>query len=169
MDARTVVEMEVGDRVERLAAGFFFEQIARAQLFHRLAQCFRKLRVARPAGARERCGEPAPKLPLDAERLKQVAINLIRNALEAMPDGGNVVVEDGLLDGSACLRVRDDGPGLPKGHTPGVGLRSMRERAAELGGRCTAQNGTNGGTRVCAWLPIARDGSGGTAANPDRG
>jgi len=57
MDARTVVEMEVGDRVERLATGFFFQQIARAQLFHRLAQCFRKLRVARPAGPRERGGE----------------------------------------------------------------------------------------------------------------
>lgn len=33
-----------------------------------------------------------------------------------------------------ALEVLDDGPGLPAGYRPGAGIRSMRDRAAELGG-----------------------------------
>jgi signal transduction histidine kinase len=36
----------------------------------------------------------------------------------------------------------------------GIGLGSMRERAAELGGRCEIEPGPAGGTRVQAWLPL---------------
>ena len=47
--------------------------------------------------------------------MKQVVINLVRNAIEAMPDGGTVEVESGLVDGRALLVVKDTGPGLPEG------------------------------------------------------
>jgi signal transduction histidine kinase len=50
--------------------------------------------------------------------------------------------------------VSDDGRGLPSGPRPGVGLASMRERAAELGGTCTIQPNPPGGTRVLAHLPL---------------
>jgi len=115
---------------------------------------------------RERCGEPAPKLPLDAERLKQVAINLIRNAIEAMPDGGNVVVEDGLLDGSACLRVRDDGPGLPEGidvfqlfvttkpKGTGLGLSIAQQFVAEHGGDIAVSSQPGQGAAFTVRLPL---------------
>lgn len=115
---------------------------------------------------RERCGEPAPKLPLDAERLKQVAINLIRNALEAMPDGGNVVVEDGLLDGSACLRVRDDGPGLPEGidvfqlfvttkpKGTGLGLSIAQQIVSEHGGDIAVTSKPGQGAEFTVRLPL---------------
>jgi len=53
-----------------------------------------------------------------------------------------------------CLEIVDDGIGLPKVPRAGVGLTSMRERAAELGGTCTAERGPNGGTRVEARLPL---------------
>ena len=36
----------------------------------------------------------------------------------------------------------------------GVGLSSMRERAAELGGWCTVETLASGGTRVRAYLPL---------------
>ncbi len=39
----------------------------------------------------------------------------------------------------------------------GVGLSSMRERAAELGGTCTVEAPASGGTRVRAYLPCGRD------------
>jgi two-component system NarL family sensor kinase len=53
------------------------------------------------------------------------------------------------------LEVVDDGAGLP-GILPsaGVGLGSMRERAAELGGSCEVLGGRDGGTRVRAVLPV---------------
>jgi signal transduction histidine kinase len=52
------------------------------------------------------------------------------------------------------LEIIDDGIGLPRQHRPGVGMNSMRERAAELGGTCVVEPGTGGGTRVLACLPL---------------
>jgi signal transduction histidine kinase len=65
------------------------------------------------------------------------------------------------------IEITDDGIGLPTNITPGVGLRSMRERAEELGGSCVIESGKNGGTRVLACLPIGE--YDGTFAHPDRG
>jgi len=65
------------------------------------------------------------------------------------------------------IEIKDDGIGLPPNITPGVGLRSMRERAEELGGSCMIERGVNGGTRILARLPIG--GFDGSIARPDRG
>jgi signal transduction histidine kinase len=56
------------------------------------------------------------------------------------------------------VEISDDGIGLNadgmlKQHT-GVGLLSMHERAAELGGRCVVETGGLGGALVRAWLPL---------------
>jgi signal transduction histidine kinase len=55
---------------------------------------------------------------------------------------------------AAELSVRDDGHGLKPDRTPGVGLRSMRERAAEVGGTLTVQSPSEGGTVITARLPL---------------
>ncbi len=52
------------------------------------------------------------------------------------------------------IEVTDDGVGLPGSPEPGVGLRSMRERAAELGGSCKIEPAAPTGTRVFARLPL---------------
>jgi signal transduction histidine kinase len=52
------------------------------------------------------------------------------------------------------VEVRDDGLGLPENVQPGVGLNSMRERAAELGGTCTIEALPRRGTLVRACLPL---------------
>ncbi|MFI6326446.1 ATP-binding protein [Nonomuraea sp. NPDC050556] len=52
------------------------------------------------------------------------------------------------------ITVADDGRGLPPDARPGVGLASMRERAAELGGTCTVRQAEGGGTVVQADLPL---------------
>ena len=51
--------------------------------------------------------------------------------------------------------VEDDGRGLPDERRDGVGIGSMQERAAELGGECRVEPTVGGGTRVVARLPIA--------------
>jgi signal transduction histidine kinase len=53
------------------------------------------------------------------------------------------------------VEVTDDGTGVPDQARPGIGLVSMRERAAEVGGTCTVGPGLTGGTRVIARLPLA--------------
>lgn len=52
------------------------------------------------------------------------------------------------------VEVTDDGGGLPTRIRPGIGLLSMRERAAEVGGTCVVESGAEGGTRVLARLPL---------------
>jgi signal transduction histidine kinase len=56
--------------------------------------------------------------------------------------------------GVLCLEVQDDGQGIAPAHRVGVGLRSMRERAMELGGILTVESGAAGGTQVRARLPL---------------
>jgi len=82
--------------------------------------------------------------------MKQVVINLVQNAIEAMPGGGVVTVESGLLDGRAVLVVRDSGPGLPEGldvfqlfvttkaQGTGLGLSITQQIVLEHGGEIAA-------------------------------
>jgi signal transduction histidine kinase len=63
------------------------------------------------------------------------------------------------------MEIIDDGIGLPQSITPGVGLRSMRERAEELGGSCLIERRAEGGTRIQARLPIGE--FNGSATNLD--
>jgi signal transduction histidine kinase len=70
----------------------------------------------------------------------------VRLALEGAPGRPELVLE-----------ITDDGVGLPTERHPGVGLSSMRERAEELGGRCTIESPPEGGTRVLARLSVGKE------------
>lgn len=61
------------------------------------------------------------------------------------------------VDDHACLEVCDDGQGLPADYRMGVGLTSMRERAAELGGTCAVGPVGACGTRVFICLPLYKE------------
>ncbi|MGI5168378.1 sensor histidine kinase [Spirillospora sp. CA-253888] len=58
------------------------------------------------------------------------------------------------LNGDLHVTVGDDGVGMSPQARAGVGMSSMRERAAELGGSCTVGPGPEGGTVVAARLPV---------------
>ena len=62
------------------------------------------------------------------------------------------------VDGGLALTVSDDGRGLPDNAEEHVGLRSMRERAEELGGTIHITGAPGSGTTVSVWLPCL-DGS----------
>jgi signal transduction histidine kinase len=55
--------------------------------------------------------------------------------------------------GGLTVRIDDDGTGIAADAQAGIGLASMRERAAELGGRLDVRSSAVG-TRISAWLPI---------------
>ncbi len=55
------------------------------------------------------------------------------------------------------LTIEDDGTGIDPRASAGVGLLSMRERAEEVGGRCTVGPRANGGTQVRVELPVERE------------
>jgi signal transduction histidine kinase len=71
------------------------------------------------------------------------------------------------VDRDLALEITDDGVGLPEDRHAGVGLSSMRERAAELGGTCSAaRSGPAGGTHVLARLPLPGPKPSGESENP---
>ncbi|WP_080848589.1 ATP-binding protein [Cytobacillus gottheilii] len=50
----------------------------------------------------------------DENQLKQVFINYIKNAIEAMPDGGKITIEGEFLsENQVIIRIVDEGPGIP--------------------------------------------------------
>jgi signal transduction histidine kinase len=59
-----------------------------------------------------------------------------------------------MVDRALEVEVVDDGVGMRADAKPGIGLVSMRERAAEVGGTCVIESLSGGGTRVFARLPL---------------
>lgn len=57
--------------------------------------------------------------------------------------------------GLLTLEIQDDGVGLANAATNGLGLGSMRDRAAEVGGRCTVCVPNGGGTRANICFPLS--------------
>jgi two-component system C4-dicarboxylate transport sensor histidine kinase DctB len=115
---------------------------------------------------RSHIGAPAPSLQVDTEKMKQVVINLVRNSFEAMPEGGEVTVETGLVDGQARLVVRDTGPGLPDGldvfqifvttkpKGTGLGLSIVQQIVLQHGGEIAAESEAGNGASFTISLPL---------------
>jgi signal transduction histidine kinase len=98
--------------------------------------------------------EPLGDLPAAAEvaayRIAGEAVtNVVRHAAAS-----RCVVTLRRAPDLLVLEVRDDGQGIPTELEAGVGLLSMRERAAELGGRTEVHCPADGGTVVRAELPL---------------
>lgn len=100
--------------------------------------------------------ESLPTLPAAVEvatyRIVQEALTNVTRHAQAQTCTVRFSLTDALE-----IEITDDGIGLPPDHDAGVGLLSMRERAAELGGECVIQTNNGSGTRVCARLPLAKE------------
>jgi signal transduction histidine kinase len=115
---------------------------------------------------RRSSGEPIPELLLDVEKIKQVLLNLVRNAMEAMPEGGTVTLETSRADGRARVVVEDTGPGLPpdldifqifvttKAKGTGLGLSIVQQIVLQHGGEITAASPPGQGARFEVSLPL---------------
>jgi signal transduction histidine kinase len=105
----------------------------------------------------------------DRGKLRRVLVNLVTNALQAMPEGGQLFASVAREDGLACVAIRDTGPGLSaearqhlfepyfttKGEGTGLGLAISRQMIEQMGGHIELDSrvGAPGTTaRVC--LPL---------------
>jgi signal transduction histidine kinase len=109
---------------------------------------------------------PAPALA-DENQMRQALLNLLRNAREAMPDGGQLRVSSGVDDGTAWVRVHDSGPGIPapdrarifepffttKEGGTGLGLALTRQIVSGHGGRIDIEGEPGQGTTFVVRLP----------------
>jgi signal transduction histidine kinase/ActR/RegA family two-component response regulator len=93
--------------------------------------------------------QPVPNILGDATELREVATNLILNAVDAMPQGGVLTVTTGVLGGQACLEVSDTGMGIAP---------ELRERIFEPFFTTKAQRGTGLGLAVSRSIALRHEG-----------
>ncbi len=111
--------------------------------------------------------DPSIELPLERARIERVFLNLIGNALEAMPNGGCVRIRAERNEDSVLVRVDDTGPGIPASvrkhlfqpfvsegkNGLGLGLALSRQTLLDHGGDLWAEETESSGARFRLRLP----------------
>jgi two-component system, NtrC family, sensor kinase len=115
-----------------------------------------------------------PEVTADPSQLLQVIVNLVVNALQAMPDGGTLVLRTLLRDDKVLLMVKDDGAGMSEevrqqifvpffttkdvGEGTGLGLSVVHGIVTSHGGSIRVESRPGGGTTFEVSLPIQAPG-----------
>jgi signal transduction histidine kinase len=102
-------------------------------------------------------------------RIYQVCCNLIKNALDALPNGGRLSITTGVVDSDVVIRVADTGIGLPEpvekvfepffttkepGKGTGLGLAICKDFVEDMGGSITAAQGEPNGAVFTVRIPV---------------
>jgi signal transduction histidine kinase len=116
--------------------------------------------------------DPSIELPLERARMERVFLNLITNAIEAMPDGGTVDIRAERNGTGVIVKVDDTGPGIPdsvrqrlfepfvtsRKNGLGLGLALSRQTVLEHGGELWVEDETSelqpGGAHFRLRLPL---------------
>lgn len=112
-----------------------------------------------------------PRLAVDAHQLGQALLNLLTNALHAMPDGGDLVLSTSASEPgreTLAISVQDTGIGIPPANLPrlfdpyfttkqrgfGLGLPIVERIVKEHGGRVEVASVPGKGSTFTVWLPV---------------
>jgi PAS domain S-box-containing protein len=145
--------------------------------------------IMRPVARFERDYRGAPRVLANEARLGQVALNLLVNAAQAIPDDGSpashrIALRAGTEGGRAFFEVSDDGAGMPEhvrarafdpffttkppGKGTGLGLSVCHQIVSGFGGELELDSAPGRGTRIRAWLPEAQAAASARPAPPRR-
>jgi len=109
-----------------------------------------------------------PPVMLDCERFNQVISNLVINAVEAMPWGGDINISTDMFDGKARIKISDTGIGIPEDNLKkifnpyyttkkqgfGLGLSLIHNIIQKHQGRITVKSEKGKGTEFVIHLPV---------------
>ena len=113
------------------------------------------------------CGDNARGVRVEGEKVSQVLVNLVLNAVAVVGKGGRIDVTATVSEGVCSVTVSDDGPGIDPNFFPrlfepfvsgskegtGLGLPISRRIAQSLGGSLEARNRDEGGAEFCFSFP----------------
>ncbi len=116
----------------------------------------------------EQINSDLPLVRLDSDRMKQVFLNLFNNAIDAMPDGGELVIGAELIEGYIRLQIKDSGIGISaeriplvfepfyttKGQGTGLGLAISYNIISDHGGEIDIESSPEEGTLISLQLPL---------------
>ena len=107
-----------------------------------------------------------PPITVDIDKMKQVILNLAKNAIEAMPHGGKLLFKGVATNGAVTLDISDTGAGIPPGvdifepffttksFGTGIGMTIVRQIIAAHGGSVSYRSEPGQGTTFSIKLPI---------------
>jgi signal transduction histidine kinase len=170
------VRMEIC-RIQRVLTDYL--QLARKSTLQRRPVCLNDLlgkKLAFMHGEFEQAGvklrtafdQSLAPVEADEEQLWQATLNLVRNSLEAMHQGGELAVSTRRDDTHAVVQVRDNGQGMAaeqlrhvftpyfttKATGTGLGLSLVQQIAAEHGGRVECVSAPHKGSTFAILLPL---------------
>ena len=121
-----------------------------------------------------RCDQDLPKIQADADMLYQAFLNILINAMQAMPEGGNIdiVVKSGDNGNSIWIAFEDAGDGVQKetlekvwdpffttkDKGTGLGLGIVKNIIEAHDGQIRLDNRPEGGARVSIRIPVQKEG-----------
>ncbi|MDP4085727.1 MAG: ATP-binding protein [Bacillota bacterium] len=76
-----------------------------------------------------------PMVYCEPNQLKKVFINMVKNAIEVMPDGGNITIQTSCMDAMIHISIQDEGGGIPEDKLKKIGVPfyTTKERGTGLG------------------------------------
>ena len=120
----------------------------------------------RGVNVEKRFAPELPRVSVDTDKMKQVILNLAKNAVEAMPHGGNLLFAGSSDPAAVTLEVSDTGAGIPgeidvfepffttKSYGTGIGMTIVRQILAAHGGSISYTSQLGKGTTFTIQLPL---------------